>query len=367
MKRILHQLATSCIFLLCLLLFGCSVGSHTDSRNPLHVSNQANQDFSIWIVTMEEHQVPVTYSYDPSRGTEILTIQTPVGLLKDYRLTADADFTLPVSVSDLKVPLYLCLKDSFGHYFFYALDELSEPQSYFKVTLQLEDELPVFAIDWGDGALQMVYPALSSNKQYQEYVRWSNWGVVSYDDISDADFWLTKTGYTSQKWLRVYGSADSSRYTSEAQASSHMVRISFPVWNLVNGQKIASTASLWIHASLADDVVNIFTEIFNDPEQFPINSVGGYNWRGDFSSSQHKDGLAIDINPTENYEIRNGTIISGSFWDPSSSPYSISEESSVVRIFRKYGWSWGGNAWAGYTEPADEGHHDYMHFSYLGT
>lgn len=367
MKRIHRQLATSCMLLLCLLLFGCSVVSSGDSENLLRISNQAKQDFSIWIVTMEERQIPVTIAYDPSRGTEIWTIQRPIGLLKDYRLTADADLTLSVSVSDLKVPLYLCLKDSSGSYFFYTLDELPEPQGYFEVTLQQEDALPVFAINWGDGVLQMIYPALSGNDQYREYVRWSNWGVVSYEDMSDADFWLTKTGYTSQKWLRIYGSADPSRYTSESQASSHMVKISFPVWNLVNGQKIASAASLWIHASIADDVVNIFTEIFNDPEQFPINSVGGYNWRGNSSSSQHKDGIAIDINPVENYEILSGTIISGSFWDPSSSPYSISEESSVVRIFRKYGWSWGGNAWAGFTEPANEGHHDYMHFSYLGT
>lgn len=113
---------------------------------------------------------------------------------------------------------------------------------------------------------------------------------------------------------------------------AHMVRITFPVWKLSGNRKVASTASIWIHSALADEVVQIFTEIFNDPEQFPIHSVGGYSWRGNNSSSEHNPGLAIDINPNENYQIRYGNVVVGSFWDPASSPYSIPEDGSVVRI-----------------------------------
>ena len=120
-----------------------------------------------------------------------------------------------------------------------------------------------------------------------------------------------------------------------------------------------------IHQALADDVVKIFTEIFQDPEQFPFKEVGGYNWRGDNATGEHNCGSAIDINPTENYQIRNGRVETGSLWEPESNPYSIPSDGSVVRTFEKYGWSWGGNAWAENEDPSD-GYHDYMHFSYLG-
>ena len=50
---------------------------------------------------------------------------------------------------------------------------------------------------------------------------------------------------------------------------------------------------------------------------------------------------------------------------PGQPPYSISPDSSVVRIFKAHGWSWGGDAWA-YSSDDSEGYHDYMHFSYMG-
>ena len=118
-------------------------------------------------------------------------------------------------------------------------------------------------------------------------------------------------------------------------------------------------------AALAEDVKEIFTEIYNDPERFPIHDVGGYAWRGDSATGEHNCGTAIDINANENYQIRDGQVLAGSCWEPGTNPRSISPDSSVVRIFAEHGWSWGGDAWA-YSSDDSEGYHDYMHFSYMG-
>ena len=144
-----------------------------------------------------------------------------------------------------------------------------------------------------------------------------------------------------------------------------MATSTVPVWKLSNGQKVSSTMSLTIHAALAEDVKEIFTEIYNDPEQFPIADLGGYAWRGDSATGEHNCGTAVDINANENYQIREGKILVGSHWTPGEDPYSISPSGSVVRIFQEHGWSWGGDAWA-YSSDDSEGYHDYMHFSYMG-
>ena len=103
----------------------------------------------------------------------------------------------------------------------------------------------------------------------------------------------------------------------------------------------------------------VFTEIYNDPEQFPIYSVEGYAWRGASATGEHNCGTAVDINANENYQVYpDGRVGAGSHWTPGEDPWSIPEDGSVVRIFRSYGYSWGGNAW-----PTNR---DYMHFSYLG-
>ena len=61
----------------------------------------------------------------------------------------------------------------------------------------------------------------------------------------------------------------------DATASAEMVSVEIPVWRLRNGQKVAGTTHVRVLSSIADDVREIFTEIYNGPEQFPIESVGG--------------------------------------------------------------------------------------------
>ena len=165
----------------------------------------------------------------------------------------------------------------------------------------------------------------------------------------------------TDKYSRVFPTGEP--FATEEEAAANMRRVQIPVWRLnSDGSKTPSKAELTVNASLADEVVQIFTEIYQCEEQFPIKSIGGYSWRTTSSGkpSEHSYGTCIDINSNENYYCYadTGEAITGSFWKPYENPYSIPAEGSVVQIFAKYGWLWGGNAWTRLR--------DYMHFTYLG-
>lgn len=118
------------------------------------------------------------------------------------------------------------------------------------------------------------------------------------------------------------------------------------------------TRSLTIHKALADDVVAIFQEISS--AGFCAYDVGSYSWRQMAASgnrSHHSYGVAIDINPNENYMVKAGKVVAGSCWDPTNNQYSFGPNSAVVQAFQKRGWVWGGS-W--------KSSKDYMHFSYTG-
>ncbi len=190
-------------------------------------------------------------------------------------------------------------------------------------------------------------------------------GEMTVEEYYAQDFWLKFQGENSRKYLLLFGDTSIRRFADQATAQAHMTTVTVPVWKLSNGKKVSSTMSFSVHAAIAEDVKAIFTEIYNDPEQFPIHDLGGYSWRGDTATGEHNCGTAIDINANENYQIRDGKALVGTLWQPGVNPYSITPGGSVVRIFAEHGWSWGGDAWA-YDSDASTGYHDYMHFSYMG-
>lgn len=165
-----------------------------------------------------------------------------------------------------------------------------------------------------------------------------------------------------QKCKRVFGTGRYKRYAGESAAKRYMTVITVNVWDFDSrGNKVTKQKAVTVHKNLALTIEQIFKEIYEGEEKFPIKAVAGFSWRGEGSMSEHNQGTALDINPNENYMIEgDGTISSGSYWRPGKDPYSIPPDGEVVKIFAKYGFYWGGLGWS-------SGRKDYMHFSYFGT
>lgn len=144
--------------------------------------------------------------------------------------------------------------------------------------------------------------------------------------------------------------------TSSKEMQKYLTTVSVPLVD-INGN--SRTGRLTVHQAIASDVINAFTEIAESG--FPIKDAYCYSWRGMAgnrgTTSHHSYGVACDINANENYMIRGGKVIAGSFWKPGESPYSIESDGPVVKAFNKYGWIWGGS-W--------KNSKDYMHFSFTG-
>ena len=141
-----------------------------------------------------------------------------------------------------------------------------------------------------------------------------------------------------------------------ARAKADMVSITVDVWDLrSDGTKYTRQFTIDVHKNLKDTYIQIFKEIYEGKEQFPIHYLWSYSQSG---RSEHTLGTAVDINPNENYyyNSRTGEQV-GDYWKPGEDPYSIPLDGEVAQIFNKYGFSQG--IWT-YTV-------DYMHFSYFGT
>lgn len=189
---------------------------------------------------------------------------------------------------------------------------------------------------------------VTENKPVEEAVPSSESFAFRYRNMS-----------AEERRLALFGNANKTYFTSAADAGSHITRIQVDTWDIDrNGYKYTRTWNLDVNVVVADEVKAIFAEIYNDPERFPIHSLGGARYT---DSMRHSWGCAIDINPNENYYIVYSTGYTvGSFcYLNGTSPYCIQPGGSVVRAFAKYGWGWGGSGW---TSSAD-----YMHFSILAS
>ena len=161
-----------------------------------------------------------------------------------------------------------------------------------------------------------------------------------------------------KKVKRAFGSEKKrdKNFKTEAKARKQMKTIKIKVWDFKNGKngtKITKTKYLTVNKNLAPTIQQIFKEIYNSKEKQVIHDIGCYSYR----TGQHMYGLAIDVNPNENYMIDGKKIMSGSFWKPKKNPYSIPKDCEFVRIMNRYGFyrgEWGDRK-------------DYMHFSYFGT
>jgi hypothetical protein len=145
--------------------------------------------------------------------------------------------------------------------------------------------------------------------------------------------------------------------------------------------KRAHTGELVVHAAIAEEVVEVFRELFN--ARFPIEEMrlvttadlqaaptgDGNNTaafvcraaRGSTKYSEHAYGLAIDVNPFQNPYIRGETVLpelARSYTDRTVLRAGMLVEGSpAVTAFTRRGWEWGGT-WRSVKDP--------MHFSTNG-
>lgn len=166
--------------------------------------------------------------------------------------------------------------------------------------------------------------------------------------------------YNMEKHRFIFGSTSVSRMDEDAVNAMKMVNVTIPIWLLKNGQKVASTTTVKVNEKLADVVRAIFNEIFTGSEKFPIYSVGGYRGApSDSVASDHRVGVAIDINPGANPEMSKTQDPYTKGYRPGENPYSIPPDGDVVRAFNRYGFFWAGEGWSR--------KYDFMHFSFFGT
>ncbi len=163
---------------------------------------------------------------------------------------------------------------------------------------------------------------------------------------------------TKQKTKRAFGSESKKKknFATSSKAAKQMKKIKIKVWDFKNGKKgkkVTRTKYLTVNKKLAPSIKAMFDEIYKSKEKQVIKDIGCYSYR----TGEHMYGLAIDINPNENYMIDGKKILSGSFWKPKKNKYSIPLDCETVRIMERYGFRrgfWGDRK-------------DYMHFSYFGT
>lgn len=120
---------------------------------------------------------------------------------------------------------------------------------------------------------------------------------------------------------------------------------------------------LVVHSEVVNDIKEIFEFIYetqfpvekvipiseyrwSDEESMKDNNTSAFNYRfisGTRIHSMHASGLAIDINPFQNPYIKNHIVLpDGAVYD-STRPGTISENSQLVKEFKKRGWTWGGD------------------------
>ena len=158
---------------------------------------------------------------------------------------------------------------------------------------------------------------------------------------------------------RITSDPEKNQFANITEAKQNMTSIEVMVWNLTaSGSKKTGSLTLTINKNVAESVKMIFEDIYNGSEKFPIKSCQGYAYRS--GTSQHSNGTAIDINPSENYFVSSdGVIKAGTLWKPGNNPYSILSDGDVVRAFNRHGWHWSPDMnWS--NGP------DYMHFSLTG-
>ena len=217
----------------------------------------------------------------------------------------------------------------------------------------------------------------------RDFVSFAEW---LYDGHVDA-----YSNPTAEARLRLFGDKNKTYFATIDEAAPYITGVLVPIWYIdgKTGNKATKNVLLVVNKVVEEEIKLIFQQIYNDPERFPIESVGAARFTGE--TGRHAWGCAVDINPYYNCEcnFHSGSCVltCGSGWWPEDmegetwvgrdisayhgkltgpSVYSISPNGSVVRAFADYGWGWGGSGTneVGKATGWSKGKNfDFMHFS----
>ena len=192
-------------------------------------------------------------------------------------------------------------------------------------------------------------------------------GCFDYAVIS-VDYYIGYAGESYEsKCMNIFGKVVKNHrrpYGDGASKSTYQANyeyVTVKTWDFKDKnrtEKITRTHTFYVHKNLVPTVKQIFQEIYECEEQYPIRSIVTYWSTG--GNSEHNPGTAIDINPDDNpYVSPSGKVVVGKEFDPENNPYSFAVDGEVQQIFEKYGFT-RGIYWK-------SGYKDYMHFSFFGT
>ena len=167
---------------------------------------------------------------------------------------------------------------------------------------------------------------------------------------------LKRNGTRAEKCATLFQDLGRFPVTSEEISAAWAQNATVVEVDIINENGERTTMKIDIHKALAEDIKEIFSEIADMGFKIKASDTSDYNARkinGKDRWSHHSYGTAIDINSSDNPNYYSATR-EGTIHDPTNNEYAITN--SIANVFRKYGWSWGGEDW---TNP-----HDYMHFSF---
>ena len=118
-----------------------------------------------------------------------------------------------------------------------------------------------------------------------------------------------------------------------------------------------------VNKKIAEEVIQIFEFIkqirfpiekviplskynWSDSKSMEDNNTSSFNFRfvsGSRILSKHANGLAIDINPKLNPYVKKGKTIPANAVYDSTSVGTLTQNSELVKEFKRRGWSWGGD------------------------
>ena len=154
----------------------------------------------------------------------------------------------------------------------------------------------------------------------------------------------------------------------------HLFDLRYINVNHLNFEGQTVSGEIIVHKDIADEVVNIFSELYeigypirqmrlvsdfkaNDWQSIEASNTSAFNCRPVTGNkkkwSKHAYGKAIDINPIENpYISRKGHISHKASWKYKKRVHRVNtyadravllKHDKATKIFKKYGWKWGGD------------------------